>query len=875
MAQLPRRILFQGISKELACEGCGGGSQSRLVCLNYDRVPVPEWCDEAEKPVEEQECNVDACPTCEDSEFGCCPDNTTFATGEFFEGCSNCSISEFGCCVDNVTEATGPNSEGCAEFVEGSGEGVEDLIKEEGAKGEEEEQCQVTNEEGEVATVACATGGNQTEIEDLLEGEETGENVTIHCSKTDFGCCPDWYTPAEGEDHAGCPEFVLGNCNETDHGCCPDDVTLARGPNLEGCGEPSCAASLYGCCKDRKTIAFGPHYAGCERSSFPCELSNYGCCPDGEPAALGFNGTGCGADCLVTKFGCCPDGKTVSKGLNNEGCGCEFAQFGCCPDGKSAAKGVGFYGCPESCAQSQFGCCPDGKTAARGSNKEGCPCQYTRYGCCPDGETTALGPKNDGCDDCRYAKHGCCPDGETKALGPDYTGCPSTTVAPFMVGGTVSPSKILACSLPQDQGTVCHPATSSCGSTTPLKAAAHSSGSEDVTETRTASPLRNSVKLSVLTLQLKGFWSEIQRRCYLQKVEGPQRCNQLAPRYWYDYTTRQCAAFWWRGCLGNSNNFVSWEECNTVCSGVGPVEEATPAPAYQPQQILQQPTEAPQPYGFQQPEPQQPYPEHSEQQGGKEQQDPRAEYDRALEEHRRQEEERRRQWEEQQRQASVGSQGQQPQPVHPQPVQQPQRPGAPAKSRDACNQRMDKGRCDGHFTSFYYEVASGTCEQFEYTGCGGNSNRFGSKDECANLCLRSAAQPRIGQGAVPEQHQDGPKSSAVCDEAKETGPCSEFTTKWFFNKADGTCNRFHYGGCQGTGNRFDSEQECKSTCADHLDTCTLPKVKGPCGGKNTRFFFNKDSQACEEFEYSGCLGNSNNFDSKGECEKRCPNASSE
>lgn len=43
---------------------CGGGLQQRLiVCLNYDKKPVPEWCDEADKPVEEQECNVDPCPS--------------------------------------------------------------------------------------------------------------------------------------------------------------------------------------------------------------------------------------------------------------------------------------------------------------------------------------------------------------------------------------------------------------------------------------------------------------------------------------------------------------------------------------------------------------------------------------------------------------------------------------------------------------------------------------------------------------------------------------------------------------------------------------------------------------------------------------------
>uniref|UniRef100_A0A914YI71 BPTI/Kunitz inhibitor domain-containing protein n=1 Tax=Panagrolaimus superbus TaxID=310955 RepID=A0A914YI71_9BILA len=260
-------------------------------------------------------------------------------------------------------------------------------------------------------------------------------------------------------------------------------------------------------------------------SSFPCELSQYGCCPDGETAALGKNNTGCGANCLVTKYGCCPDGVTVSKGLSNEGCGCEFAQFGCCPDGKSAAKGASFYGCPNTCAQSQYGCCPDGKTAARGSNKEGCPCQYTRYGCCPDGETTALGPNEDGCDDCRYAKYGCCPDGESKALGSEYQGCPSTTLAPFLLGGTVAPSKIIACSQPQDQGNVCHVGYKlvwfydasegrcsqfwygGCGGNE------NKFATKEMCETICVEPPNTG-------------------RCYLPKVEGPQRCNQLVARYW-------------------------------------------------------------------------------------------------------------------------------------------------------------------------------------------------------------------------------------------------------------------------------------------------------------------------------------------------------
>lgn len=72
-----------------------------------------------------------------------------------------------------------------------------------------------------------------------------------------------------------------------------------------------------------------------------------------------------------------------------------------------------------------------------------------------------------------------------------------------------------------------------------------------------------------------------------------------------------------------------------------------------------------------------------------------------------------------------------------------------AKSRDACNERMDVGRCQGSFESYYYEKATGTCEQFRYSGCGGTANRFHSKQQCEELCMRPAfVPPRFGHAAA-------------------------------------------------------------------------------------------------------------------------------
>lgn len=58
-------------------------------------------------------------------------------------------------------------------------------------------------------------------------------------------------------------------------------------------------------------------------------------------------------------------------------------------------------------------------------------------------------------------------------------------------------------------------------------------------------------------------------------------------------------------------------------------------------------------------------------------------------------------------------------------------------------------------------------------------------------------------------------AGAVCGLPKDHGPChNNETIKWFFDTVYGGCNRFWYGGCEGNGNRFKSEDECKNVCME-------------------------------------------------------------
>ncbi|KMR03921.1 contactin-associated 2 [Lasius niger] len=60
-----------------------------------------------------------------------------------------------------------------------------------------------------------------------------------------------------------------------------------------------------------------------------------------------------------------------------------------------------------------------------------------------------------------------------------------------------------------------------------------------------------------------------------------------------------------------------------------------------------------------------------------------------------------------------------------------------------------------------------------------------------------------------------------CLAKMEQGPCTHFVQKWYFNKAEGKCRQFPYGGCKGNDNRYNSEDECLHYCVGGADH-TLP-----------------------------------------------------
>jgi papilin len=53
---------------------------------------------------------------------------------------------------------------------------------------------------------------------------------------------------------------------------------------------------------------------------------------------------------------------------------------------------------------------------------------------------------------------------------------------------------------------------------------------------------------------------------------------------------------------------------------------------------------------------------------------------------------------------------------------------------DMCAQTVDAGRCLAYVPMFYYDRITDRCLQFVYGGCGGNDNRFQTRESCEQRC---------------------------------------------------------------------------------------------------------------------------------------------
>lgn len=51
-----------------------------------------------------------------------------------------------------------------------------------------------------------------------------------------------------------------------------------------------------------------------------------------------------------------------------------------------------------------------------------------------------------------------------------------------------------------------------------------------------------------------------------------------------------------------------------------------------------------------------------------------------------------------------------------------------------------------------------------------------------------------------------------CGLSADPGHCRNHSVKYYYDKDQGRCSAFWYGGCGGNGNRFETIEECEDKC---------------------------------------------------------------
>lgn len=191
----------------------------------------------------------------------------------------------------------------------------------------------------------------------------------------------------------------------------------------------------------------------------------------------------------------------------------------------------------------------------------------------------------------------------------------------------------------------------------------------------------------------------------------------------------------------------------------------------------------------------------------------------------------------------------------------------PEQSEDHCMVPMKIGPCRGSFPRWHYNAASQKCEQFTFGGCRGNRNNYLSLDECTNACYGSEKIEKTGRG-LPIPTPQAEKCGVTCTsdqficanqccldrtlECDSTPQCSDGSDE---------------DNCEDLGRNFEILLQIP---VDELKVrCTEPPDTGNCRDTLSRWYYDPLKRQCSRFNYGGCYGNENRFNTKEQCLKVC------
>lgn len=416
---------------------------------------------------------------------------------------------------------------------------------------------------------------------------------------------------------------------------------------------------------------------------------------------------------------------------------CLDSKYQCCPDLIHPQHGYQAYGC---CSSSQYGCCPDNITPAPAPFFDGCDCASYAHGCCPDKLTPAEGPNLVGCG-CQYSEFGCCLDQQTQASGQQYEGCGCDT---FQFG--CCPDGVSMAQGPNIEGcNHCSNYEYGCCEDEITPAYGPNMEGCGCESSRYGCCLEGGAATGpnyMGCLRLPG------ENCHLPSETGS--CTNYIDKWFFDMNYGGCSRFWYGGCEPGKNHFETEDDCKHKCS-----EPRGSAVCFL--QKVEGPCKGSYEEWY---------------------------YDAQM-----------RSCRQFRYGGCLGNGNRFLTKKDCEGVCQPK------ESEPVCKKPKAEGACDGEHPRWFYNSLLGDCEEFSYSGCMGNNNRFMNQEECKNTCKHSARAR---------------KSEVTCKQYIEEGSCEDgmnsTLARWGYHPYSRRCVPFYYSGCTGNENNFESQEECEVVC---------------------------------------------------------------
>ncbi|KAL4630387.1 papilin-like [Arapaima gigas] len=146
--------------------------------------------------------------------------------------------------------------------------------------------------------------------------------------------------------------------------------------------------------------------------------------------------------------------------------------------------------------------------------------------------------------------------------------------------------------------------------------------------------------------------------------------------------------------------------------------------------------------------------------------------------------------------------------------------------QDTCAQSR-YGCCRDGATAAQGPNREGCPDDSIYTSIDRSTSQSASRDECRTStygCCYDKMTVASGFNGEGCQNRPGDDQKMTCFLPSSPGPCNNWVARYYYNSATGSCTHFWYGGCHGNSNNFPTRNECQRRChgVDGTQASSLP-----------------------------------------------------